>query len=493
MLDQPGIIGTGAVIRRRQLRGAGGIALEQLAVMPLHHIEMAQQVAREGGAALIAEEIRETLHCLGVFGQGMGLLVRDHLQPVLDPSQKDVGRGELVAGLKSDPVARGQHAERFQRRPHPQFRMPAAGDQLLGLREKLDLADTAAPDLDVVALDRDLALAAKGLHLPLHVVNIGESREIQMLAPDEGRDFRHQRLAGPGVAGAGPRLDHGGALPGPAVPLVVMQRRGHRDRHLRRGWIRPQPQIDPEHVAVAVALLQDPRKRLGDAHEEGLRLDVGRQRPRFGIEEHDQVDVAGIIQLARTHLAHGEHDEAAVVLGRIDTGRHQPAALGLLPQQKAQRRLHRGDREIGQRRRDLHDRPEPADIAQRDQQRRFRFHAAKQLHHVGFGRRGRDVAAGVFDQPGQMRLRLAFEQPDRARGVGAQEIEQIGRGLGDAEKNRSGARKPAGQAVDRSRLRRRQIRQPVCQSLFGLIGCGHMRSVHEPRGQTMLVRVALRG
>ena len=73
--------------------------------------------------------------------------------------------------------------------------MAAAGDQLLGLREKLDLADAAAADLDVVAFDRDLALAAIGLHLPLHVVDVGKRREIQMLAPDERREFRNQRLA----------------------------------------------------------------------------------------------------------------------------------------------------------------------------------------------------------------------------------------------------------------------------------------------------------
>ena len=84
----------------------------------------------------------------------------------------------------------GEHVERLQRRPHPQFRMPAAGDQLLGLGEELDLADAAAADLDVVAFDRDLALAAKGLHLPLHVVDVGERGEIEMLAPDERRDFR---------------------------------------------------------------------------------------------------------------------------------------------------------------------------------------------------------------------------------------------------------------------------------------------------------------
>ena len=46
---------------------------------------------------------------------------------------------------------------------------------------------------------------------------------------------------------------------------------------------------------------------------------------------------------------------------------------------------------------------------------------------------------------------------------------------------------------DRGRLVRCEIGQPVLESLFGFVGSGHMRSVHEPRGQTMLVRDALRG
>ena len=46
--------------------------------------------------------------------------------------------------------------------------MAAAGDQLLGLHEEFDLADAAAAELDVVALDRDLVVAAVGVDLPLH-------------------------------------------------------------------------------------------------------------------------------------------------------------------------------------------------------------------------------------------------------------------------------------------------------------------------------------
>ena len=44
---------------------------------------------------------------------------------------------------------------------HAEFRMAAAGNQLLGLDEKLDLADAAAAELDVVAFDRDVAVPAK--------------------------------------------------------------------------------------------------------------------------------------------------------------------------------------------------------------------------------------------------------------------------------------------------------------------------------------------
>ena len=63
----------------------------------------------------------------------------------------------------------------------------AARDQLLGLREKFDLADAAAAELDVVAFDRDLAMAAIGVDLPLHGVHVGDRGEVEIFAPDERR------------------------------------------------------------------------------------------------------------------------------------------------------------------------------------------------------------------------------------------------------------------------------------------------------------------
>ncbi len=91
-----------------------------------------------------------------------------------------------------------------------------------------------------------------------------------------------------------------------------------------------------------------------------------------------------------------------------------------------------------------------------------------------------------------MRLRLTFEQPDRARAIGANKIKQIGRGFRDAEKDGFGEGEAGDETLGLSRLLRCEIGQPVSQSLLGFVGRGHMRSVHEARGQT-LVRVALRG
>src|SRR5579864_1740252 len=103
--------------------------------------------------------------------------------------------------------------------------MPAACDQLLGLNKKLDLANAAAALLDVVAFDRDLAVAAKRLHLALHLVDVAKRCKIEMPAPDERRDLGNQRFTGFEVAGAGHSLDHRRALPGAPLPLVVAERK----------------------------------------------------------------------------------------------------------------------------------------------------------------------------------------------------------------------------------------------------------------------------
>ena len=156
----------------------------------------------EGVAAGKAEKARETVERFAVGRQRMGLLVGDHLQPVLDAAQEIVGRRQIVARGGVDPAAVGERGERRERVAAAQFGVAAAGDELLGLDEELDLANAAAAELDVVALDRDVAVAAIGVDLPLHRVHVGNRGEVEIFAPDEGRQLAQQRLAGRDVAGA---------------------------------------------------------------------------------------------------------------------------------------------------------------------------------------------------------------------------------------------------------------------------------------------------
>ena len=157
-------------------------------------------------ATFIAEKAGKTVERGRIGRQRVGLLVGDHLQAMLDAAQKIVGRGQFVARGGVDPTAGGERGQRRDRAAAAQFVMAAAGDELLGLHEKFDLADAAAAELDIVALDGDLAMATIGMDLPLHLVHVGDGRVIEIFAPDERREIAQKPFAGGKIAGAGRAL-----------------------------------------------------------------------------------------------------------------------------------------------------------------------------------------------------------------------------------------------------------------------------------------------
>ena len=367
-------------------------ALEQSHVVLLDLVQMDQQRVGEIVAVLETEKAREFAKRRAIGRQGVGLLVGHHLQAMLDAAQKIVSRGERVARLGIDPAAVGQRRERGDRLAAAQLAVAAAGDELLGLGEELDLADAAAAELDVMALDRDLAVAAIGVDLLLHRVHVGDGGVIEIFAPDERRELADERFAGGKIAGARPRLDQRGALPVLAPSLVVVERRRGRDRDLGRGRIGAQPQIDAEHVAVGRALLQKLHQVARQPHVKADRLEVRRQLGDVRIEENHQIDIAGKIQLVGAHLAHGEHDVAGVLPGMALVAGHELAAAHGVAKQMIDRGAERHVGHVGERARHPRHRPDAADIGQRDQQRRLRLHAAQHAHQHGLGARRRGAA-----------------------------------------------------------------------------------------------------
>ena len=83
--------------------------------------------------------------------------------------------------------------EHVERAGTAHLRTAAAENELLRLDEKLDLADAASPELDVVAGHDDCLVAAHGVDLALHRVDVGDRRIVEIFAPDERCELGEKR------------------------------------------------------------------------------------------------------------------------------------------------------------------------------------------------------------------------------------------------------------------------------------------------------------
>src|SRR5258708_3948653 len=107
--------------------------LEQPRVVAFDGAQPLQQFRLEGGRIGVAEEGRDGGKAGRVFGQGVGLLVIDHLQAVLDAAQEAIGLDQLLGSAGRNMASGGQRAERLAGGAQAQRRIAAAEDQLLGL------------------------------------------------------------------------------------------------------------------------------------------------------------------------------------------------------------------------------------------------------------------------------------------------------------------------------------------------------------------------
>ena len=184
------------------------------------------------------------------------------------------------------------------------------------------------------------------------------------------------------VARASARLDVGRAFPGPAQAFVVAFGRLHREADGGDRGIGAQAQVRPEDVAFGGQVRQGRGHPPGGADELRARVEIVVVGIARVVEEHDEVDVGGVVELPCPHLPHGERDHPAgggeVVLrhaGQL-AARDEWREFGL---------ERRGDGrvgETGQRRRHLLERPDAAEIGERDEERGAPLGLAQARGHV---------------------------------------------------------------------------------------------------------------
>ncbi len=197
-----------------------------------------------------------------------------------------------------------------------------------------------------------------------HIVGVLNRRKIEVFAPDKGAHRGEEPCSRLAVAGAGPRLDIGGPLPCAADAFVIALGRPHRDANRRHRRVGAQAQVGAEDIALAGQVRQEPRHPPRDAHERGAGIVIAVVVETALVEEHDEVDVGGIVQLPCPHLAHREGDHAACGLGVLRRKTGDLAAGNLSFDKAAQAGIDRGIGKIGERLCDCLERPDTAEIGE---------------------------------------------------------------------------------------------------------------------------------
>ena len=207
------------------------------------------------------------------------------------------------------------------------------------------------------------AAAAMGVDLALDRMDVVDGGEVEVLAPDIRCQLGEEGGADGAIARHGVRLDHGGALPVLADALVIELGRLHRHGKRGRTGVGAQAQVGAEDVAVDRALRHELDQHPGGAHEMARHLVVAGKGGRIAVVEQDEVDVARVVELARTKLAHAEDGEGR---GRGIVGYRQlPVALELQEYGVGQR-VEAARGKGAERAGDLVERPHPCDIGNGD-------------------------------------------------------------------------------------------------------------------------------
>src|ERR1700730_3776050 len=127
-----------------------------------------RDVAAEPACPRVAAKSREAPEDISIFWQPLGLFIGDHLQPVFDFAQEEVGRAQVRDRLPRDAASPAEFIQHVEGVRATQARPLAAEDQLLGLHEKFDFANAAASQFHVMTGNRDLGMSPDRVNLALY-------------------------------------------------------------------------------------------------------------------------------------------------------------------------------------------------------------------------------------------------------------------------------------------------------------------------------------
>ncbi len=356
------------------------------------------------------------------------------LEQVLGLAQEAVGGGQVVGVLAADIAAPRERRQGGQgtRGAHPL--VGAAVDELQQLDGELNVAKPAGAELQLAA---GHVLGQRGLDPAAHRLDVLD--EVLALGglPDQRGHRGRVRLRQGHVASHRAGLEQRLELPGLRPPVVVgeVAAQGADERPVAA--LRAQVRVDGEDCPLGGEPLAHPDHAGGQ-----LGRDLHARRVGVVTDDEDHVDVAGVVQLAGTALAHRDHRE----LRHRDIGGQLGAGDG-------QRSLQHCPGDVGEFLGHLVDGAVPGEVPCRQVQ---------QPAVVGGGERAR--GAGVIGAR-QARPRLGHV---RVGTDGAQQLGADRRGLRALAPRRAGEHRAvtrmAGQVVGECRARPQGRDEPVPQA-----------------------------
>lgn len=261
-------------------------------------------------------------------GQGLGLLIADLLQDVLDPAQEAIGLQQAIAMGRFEGATLGNGSQRLRQVTHPQCRFTAAANKLQRLGDKLHFTDAASPQLDIAL--QPLAAHLGGDHR-LHLAQAVDNAKVDIAAKHKGAKHLGQLHRVLALGAQYPRFDHGIALPVAAVVLVVIFHGGEGDGERPRIAKGAQPHIDPEHLTILRGLVEGVDDALAQLDEKLLVGELAPPANRVAVlgEGEDKVDIRGEVQLATSQLAHAEDKQRLRIAIAVHRGAQLAALFGV--------------------------------------------------------------------------------------------------------------------------------------------------------------------